>query len=223
MNFLPLNLARTILGDDVLGPEEVAGAFGIQEDAVRMPFSKEELETARKAGEILVLRPGSKDHEPITIQSLIGRFPDAFDPRFLRTMGYLLKDEWGIELEPLTGTETCRAGWFLVPKEPLRASRNHTYGEQDAAVKAYAQEWGIPSASLQRRRAVEIVYDTLLYHAARGVRLLETTWDWSCTRTLDGGYLNVGGFGPDGLQIFSYSRAVRHGDLGVCPVRQAHC
>jgi hypothetical protein len=67
---------------------------------------------------------------------------------------------------------------------------------------------------------VEGVYDTLLCFLARKVRLLEHSWDWSRSATLDGGYLNVGGFGATGMQILSFSRAIRHGRLGVCPTYQ---
>jgi hypothetical protein len=47
-------------------------------------------------------------------------------------------------------------------------------------------------------------------------------WDWSSSRTIDGGFLNLGRFNDAGMQVFSYSRAVRHGQLGVCPTRDPH-
>ena len=134
-------------------------------------------------------------------------------------MGYQLKDEWGIELEPSANTETCAPGWDIVRKEVLKETLNVTYEEQERYLAEYAKKF---SVAVRRRSAVEAVYDTLVVWLCHDQRLLERSWDWSSTRTVDGGYLNVGGFGKNGLQIFSYSRAVRHGALGVCPARQSN-
>lgn len=168
------------------------------------------------AGEMLIWRTAEGSGTALTITELIRRQPALFETRFLHKMGYQLKDEWGIELEPSASTETCSPGWDIVRKEVLKQSLNVTYEEQDRFLADYAKQRAV---TVRRRSAVEIVYDVLVLWLCHNQRLLERTWDWSSTRTLDGGYLNVGGFGKDGLQIFSYSRAVRHGALGVCPAR----
>jgi hypothetical protein len=217
-----LEEARAILGNDVLGPQEVTAAFGcVPKTNVPLEFTSDQLHAARNAGEMLVLRVAHlHDNTALTLIQLVHRFPNAFDQRLLRKMGYQLKDDWGIELEPLAATETCAVEWALVRKQVLDDSRNLPYDDQAAALHRYAARLQISASALRRRTAVETVYDTILYHAARGVRLLEDTWDWSSSRTVDGGYLNVGGFGSSGMQILSYSGAVRHGGLGVCPNRQ---
>lgn len=219
-----LEEARAILGDDVLGPQEVTAAFqGVTKTDVPLHFTSDQLHAARRANEMLLLRVAHlSDNTALTLIELVHRFPDAFDQRLLRQAGYQLKDDWGIELEPLAATDTCAVGWALVRKQILDDSRNLAYEEQDAVLRRYAETLGIAASVLRRRTAVEAVYDTLLYFATRGGRLLEDTWDWSSSRTIDGGYLNVGGFGGNGMQILSYSTAVRHGGLGVCPTRQ-HC
>ena len=74
-----------------------------------------------------------------------------------------------------------------------------------------------PPGESRRRSAVEIAFDLIAFQSARGVRLLAEGWDWSASRTFDGGYLNVGHFDERGMQIFSFSPGVRHGKLGVCP------
>ncbi|MBI3786250.1 MAG: hypothetical protein HY270_22915 [Deltaproteobacteria bacterium] len=217
--------ARSILGADVLGPEEVATAFGTPAKLLGdlpIPYSRQELQVAMSHGEMLVLRlDRAAADSSLTIQDLIRRYPQAFDARFLRKMGYQLKDEWGIELEPSAAVDTCTTGWALVRKAPIDSSCNLSYDEQEPRLRSYAEELGVAATAVRRRTAVEIAYDTVLYFAARNIRLLEKAWDWSSTRTIDGGYLNVGGFHPNGLQILSYSRAVRHGALGTCPTRQA--
>jgi hypothetical protein len=222
MSSASIDVARTILGDNVLGPEEVAAAFGVAAaDSPTIPFSKEELAEAHARGEMLVLRCATAGNSPLTIRHMIEVHPSAFDGRFLRGMGYQLKDEWGIELEPCAATETVEPGWALVRKTPLLATLNLSYEQQEEPLRSYAQQIGAGMGTVRRRSGVEIVYDLVLNFAARGSRLLEKAWDWSSTRTVDGGYLNVGGFGNQGMQVLSYSRAVRHGALGVCPTRYA--
>jgi hypothetical protein len=218
-----LDEVRAILGDDLLGPREVERAFGtaVPRAGERIPFARDELIAARRQGEMLILRLASVGEQtPVTILHMLERFPEAFDKKLLRQVGYQLKDEWGIALEPLAASDICTPGWALVRKEILGDSCNLTYDEQGEALGRYAATLKVPATALRRRSAVEAVYDTLLYFVTRNTRLLEKTWDWSGSRTVDGGYLNVGGFTSTGMQILSFSRAVRHGGLGVCPTRQ---
>lgn len=216
--------ARAILGDDVLGPEEVHAALGaVPTEAAQaaVPFTRAELVAARTAGEMLVLRVARlRDGTPLTLLQLVERFPAAFDQKLLRQMGYQLKDDWGIAREPLAATDTCALGWALARKDILDQSRNLAYEAQEVALADYAKTIGAAPTVVRRRLGIEAVYDTLLYFVTRNVRLLANTWDWSSSRTLDGGYLNIGGFGASGMQILSFSRAVRHGGLGICPTWQ---
>jgi len=222
MLVLSLADARAVLGDDVLGPEEVGDVFGMQQTAAplpTLPFSRDHLAAARAHGAMLVLRAPRDGHGvPLTILHMLQLLPQAFDQKLLHQMGYQLRDEWGIALEPLAATETCTTGWALVWKDVLRETCNLAYDEQDRVIANYTGVLG--TGDLRRRTAVEAVYDTLLYHAARKTRLLHRSWDWSSSTTLDGGHLNVGGFGEQGMEILSFSRAVRHGQLGVCPTWQ---
>jgi hypothetical protein len=210
---LKVSDAHAILGHDVLGAEEAAAVFGVRVEAPPLPFTVDELTAAKTAGEMLVLRLAKDPSVPLTVQRMIQHLPESFDERYLRKMGYQLKDDWGIELEPLAATDTCTFGWALVHKDILPETRNLAYDEQECVVTRHRVD-------VRRRTAVEAVYDTLLYFGARHVRLLEKSWDWTKSRTIDGGYLNVGGFAQAGLQILSFSRAVRHGALGVCPTRE---
>jgi hypothetical protein len=223
MSAAQLEDARAILGDDLLGPEEVATVFGDNPatvSALATPFTREQLAAAQRASEMLVRRVTHDGRGvALTLSRLITLFPDAFDKKLLRQMGYQLRDDWGIELEPLAATDTAAPGWALVRKEILDGSTNLTYDEQDQVIALYAQRLDLRAGELRRRTAVEAVYDTILYAGARQRRLLERTWDWCASRTIDGGYLNVGGFTTRGLQVLSFSTGVRHGALGVCPTR----
>ncbi len=213
--------ARAILGTDVLGPEETVTVFGAPPSEAAIPFCRDDVVRAATRGEMLVFRATQGGNGvPLTLLRMVDRFPEAFDQKLARQMGYQLKDDWGIASEPLAATLTCAPGWALVRKEILDQSRNLTYDQQERVLREYAADSAAAVGTVRRRSAVEAVYDTLLYFVVRKVRLLTQSWDWSGSQTIDGGYLNVGGFGDRGMQILSFSRAVRHGGLGVCPARQ---
>lgn len=219
MSFVAESLAREILANDVLGPGEAQTVLGVEIDPAseKVPFSEAELRAARELGEMLVWRAGLCGSGALTIERMIQLQPTAFDASFLDAVGYQLRAEWGIRSEPLSGSETCEAGWYLVRKDPLPASLNLDYDGQERALAAHAQQ----ASGARRRTATEAVYDTLLCRIGAGRPILASMWDWTTSPTLDGGLLNVGGGGNGGLQVLSYSRAVRHGALGVCPTRRA--
>jgi hypothetical protein len=185
-----------------------------------VPFTSADLEAAKAAGEMLVLRSSrTADGAPLTIMSLVADFPKLFDSKFLRNVGYQLKNEWGIELEPLAAKETCASGWALVTKEALPATVNRDYGEQESELATHAARVGAATATVRRRTAIEAVYDLVLYRIAREARLLEQQWDWSASCTIDGALLSVGGFTDAGMQILGYSAGIHHGGLGLCATR----
>ncbi|HWP65600.1 MAG TPA: hypothetical protein VNO26_06795 [Candidatus Limnocylindria bacterium] len=220
-----LSEARRALGDAVLGPEEIGAALDVdpladltaaERAAVeRIPFDSTTLAAARPAGEMLVLRIPRLEGAPLTMLSLAARLSGGFDPKVHRGVGYSLRDEWTIDTQPFAGSETPTAGWYLVHQQPLPSTYNRLYRAQDALLAALASANGRPP----RRSAVEISYDTLLWHRARGTRLLASVWDWSRTPSSDHGFVAVGEFGDAGLGVIAYSRAVRFGTLGVCPQR----
>jgi hypothetical protein len=125
----------------------------------------------------------------------------------------MLRPEWTIDEHPFAAVDTCTAGWFLVRRALLPATRNRTFAAQEAVLGAGAR------SRPPRRSAVEIAYDTLCWHRAHGERLLGDTWDWSRSVSTDEGHAALGEFGPQGLRVIAYSRAVRFGTLGVCPQR----
>ncbi|GBD27357.1 hypothetical protein HRbin30_02704 [bacterium HR30] len=219
MNFVSPDQAEGLFGKNFFGPADVERSFRgpVQQPLPPIPFPSDILREAAAEGFFLVFRDPAVGGAPFVLERAVHSFPDLFDSRYLQKVGYQLKDEWGILLEPLARTETPRKGWALVRKQPLPGSANRTYQEQTKLLRQWAQPWEVRGLQVRRRLAVEIVYDCLLVYLSRGERLLEREWDWSASTTVDGGFLNVGGFGENGLQIFSYSGAVRHSALGVCP------
>jgi hypothetical protein len=206
--------ARRVFAADFLGWEEVSPLIdgspaAAAERAVRerLPFGNDQLMRAADDGMMLVLRVArTGTGKPLTIVELGTRFPGHTDP------GKPSSDPWYAR-EPFASEETCRPGWALVDKGLYSRSRNRPYLEQDEELGTRSRLLGLP---LRRRSAVEIVYDTLLYAALRGERLLEAEWDWSSSATSDGGFVTAGQFDEQGLHLFGYSQAVRFDSLGVC-------
>jgi hypothetical protein len=125
----------------------------------------------------------------------------------------MLRDEWTIDTQPFATADTCRAGWAFVRRTPLPVTCNRAYRAQDE-VLARDEHSG-----LRRRSAVEIAFDTLLWHRVRGERLLASAWDWSSSPSNDQGFAALGEFGEQGLGVIAYSRAVRFATLGICGQR----
>ncbi|HEV7734042.1 MAG TPA: hypothetical protein VGR62_17860 [Candidatus Binatia bacterium] len=226
MTIAGLDDATTTLGGAVLGPREIEKALGFDPLATlsaaerarvdTLPFSRDELARARTDGEVLVLRIAATPDGPLTMLRLGERLGGGFDPRVHRGVGYQLRDEWTIDAQPFATTETCAVGWFLARREPLPGTLNLGYRVQDEVLaKLGATRPDVPP----RRSAIEIAYDTLLWHRAHGERLLAATWDWSRSPSTDQGFAALGEFGDAGLGVIAYSRAVRFGTLGVCTQR----
>lgn len=218
-----LDAATRALGGPVLGPRELTAALGFDPLSVlttaeraavaRIPFPPAELERARADGEILVLRIPRDPDGPLTLLRLAARLDGGLDPGVHKGAGYLLRPEWTIDDQPFAVAETCSAGWWLVRREPLRTTFNRTYGDQETALGA------APPDRPRRRSAPEIGFDTLCWQRVHGERLLATSWDWSRSVSTDQGHAALGEFGPAGLRVIAYSRAVRFGTLGVCAQR----
>lgn len=215
MTDTPLDDAKSIFGSDWIGADAASAALGfdvraaVGDVADSVPFDRELLMRAADEGRFLVLRVARDlSDAPLSIVALAARLACAAGVEMPASAG----SAW-FAREPFALQETCRPGWALVAKSPIEETRNLTYAEQDEALRAKRGQVRLP---LRRRTAVEIVYDTLLFAAARGERLLESDWDWSSTAASDGALVTAGELGPTGLKLVAYSRAVRFRNLGVC-------
>lgn len=208
MTMLSLDEARSLFGDDLLDADAISALLGTHAEAnPEIPFPREIATAAKAAGCMLVLRP----------QSLpgVGQVTLAGLAEFCAKRGGLTafaSDEPWFSDDAEVNAIAAEPGWALVAKEPWRETLNLVYDRADAALRrrAGSEPW-------RRRRAAEVAFDTLAYAAARGKHLLADRWDWSSTSSHDGGLVNVGAFGDKGLDVLSYSKAVKHGALGICP------
>lgn len=201
--------ARRLFGADLIDSEALRALLGGDVAGVpAIPFARDVAITARESGCLLVYRPATLlDGTPITLAALATLTRGRSDGR----AGFAGDEPWFVD-DATVNADAVEAGWALVAKEPWRETVNQNYGRGQDALRsrAGALPW-------RRRRAPEIAFDVLAYAAARGTRLLEDRWDWSSTQSHDGGLVNVGRFGDAGLDVLSYSKAVKHGALGICP------
>jgi hypothetical protein len=208
MTTLSLDEARSLFGDDLLDAAAIHALLGEHaENNPEIPFSREVATAAKVAGCMLVLRPQSLPGVgPVTLAGLaeLCAKRDGF-------AAFASEDPWFAD-DSAVNAITAEPGWALVAKEPWRETLNLVYERAEGALKRRAG-----SDPWRRRRAAEIAFDTLAYAAARGNHLLADRWDWSSTPSHDGGLVNVGSFGEKGLDVLSYSKAVKHGALGICP------
>ncbi|MDP2638303.1 MAG: AAA family ATPase [Candidatus Levybacteria bacterium] len=105
--------------------------------------------------------------------------------------------------------QSLKAGFSLPTREILADSISKTWNEQQTLLLK----------GERRREAIEVLWDGTLYYATTGKKFLEDKYDWTQTRTSDGGLVGVGGFGSGGLGVSSWPAGSSHSYLGVCPSR----
>ena len=222
--------AQEIFGSDFLGPESVGSTFGVEfsqeelNQIENIPFTREELEKAKKLGMMLVLRVPrvgkDKTAKSLTIKQMRGVFKGEDklgDPK--KKKSQIFYDHDWYNKEEFATKDTPSLGWGLVTKKILEESRSKNWDQQQEVLKKWAEENGIDPTSIRRRTPVEIAYDTLLYYGSNKESLLADTWDWTGVRSSVGGFVFVGDFDSDGLHVHRATRGRTDSILGVCPSR----
>lgn len=134
-----IDLAVELLGsDNVLGPEAVKKAFGIElrGEAPPIPFSKAELERAAELGQMLVLRVPMADGTPLTMEKMEQILADQFEKDEKGSVFY--DTDWYKEEEFFT-EETPGFGWALVSREIIPNSDSKNYHEQTARLAEHVK------------------------------------------------------------------------------------
>ncbi|MDO8560663.1 MAG: hypothetical protein Q7R91_00400, partial [bacterium] len=135
--------ARELLGEDLIGPEEIEKTWGVRpEDVPEIPFSREELERAKEMGQMLVLRVDkTEDGKPMSMEAMNTILAKRWEKE---KKGGLLNtaDGW----KGVTGSKDFsevapRAGWALISKELLEGSTSKNCIEQtDVIIKALREQ-----------------------------------------------------------------------------------
>ncbi|MDO8507931.1 MAG: hypothetical protein Q7S53_05215 [bacterium] len=120
--------ARKIMGEGgYFGPEEAEKAFKLNIDAKdipKIPFDREDLESAKNLGDILVLRVDKdSDGDPLTMERMeeITSFDGISPSRYAHN--------WWWD-EAVFNRETPRTGWAIISGRPMMATAGTDYLEQ---------------------------------------------------------------------------------------------
>ena len=129
-------LAKEIFGKDYLGPEAILRVFDYElpeSEIPKIPYTREQLDLAKKNGEMLVLRVANLGLYMPTIHNL-------------STMGtFQLHNKEKYEGKYFYEIETPRPGWRLVGKHILPGSNNANYFTQTKQLRNYLESVGVLS------------------------------------------------------------------------------
>ena len=195
-------IAREILGDDFISPEEIAAARGLtySEEQVaeleRTLPDRETLEWLRRNDYYLVA--GSP------------REMSLLDIRELnRTYFYSKKDGWyANSSEAFARNEKVTCRWYMLRKGIVPNSTSKTWGEQE---KLLSNLETVPMA-------VEKIWGMTTYKAVRGVYLLGSLYARTSSVDSDGYHVDVVDW--DGLDFVDWDDSGRYGFLGLSAARK---
>lgn len=211
--------ARKILGEEnVFGPDDLEKYFGIPlsifdaQELKKLPFTANDLRKAKKLGSMLVLR--------IPIIELRGGFFYATIKNFKERFPQFFSNQNWYKEEYFFRKEVPPFGWSITALEPLPESFSRTHREQKKILQAHVRENQLPHWKTRRRRAVEIVYDSILYQLKNKKRPLESHYEWATPPEVDDRYLvRLGRFNKKGFYFKKYQKnTVFEGKAtGLCP------
>jgi len=137
--------AKEVMGSEFFGSREVEKAFGIKvrpEDIPEIPFSREDLERARKLNQFLVLRVDkAPDGKPLTLQKIneILKGKVKGEKKLLYSddgTGKIKGDSW-YKNEDFPKSDVPKLAWALVSKEVILNSTSKNYLNQTEEIVNY--------------------------------------------------------------------------------------
>ncbi len=180
--------ARSIMGKNFLGLEEVRRSYGIAldpEQLTEIPFSEETLQACKDTH---VLIAGA--------QLSVNEVHKLADSDFYDTDWY--------KREPFANDKKVSVRWYLLRKEPVPESRNKTCDQQTALLK----EEEVPFAC-------EVTYMVILYWLTHRERLLPDVYVRCQDKDSDGSRVGVGCFDSDGFVVCHCWDDARDDRLGL--------
>jgi hypothetical protein len=199
------DLARLILGDDYLSPEDVAKAYGWSYQSEQLAnFTNmlpdfEELMWLRSNGYMLTATPPT-DTNLLQVRDLDNQ------------LFYSKSEGWYAESKHTFSREdVVKAGqWLAIRKEPYPDSRNKTWADQEALL---AKNERVPNAP-------EVSYAVTAYYKVRGVYLLSGVYVRTSSVDAGGHRVSVGYFDSAGLSVDRCWDDLRDFDLGLSSARE---
>ncbi|OGL87268.1 hypothetical protein A3I40_02215 [Candidatus Uhrbacteria bacterium RIFCSPLOWO2_02_FULL_48_12] len=197
-------LARQILGDDIVFPEDIAAAGGLfyaDEQLQRFidTIPSEEALRELKANNFALVAGPSK---PMSLLEV--RDADS-GPFYTKTEGWYSNVNEKFAMNDRAPTE-----WLAIRKEPVLNSTNRRWNEQ----------LGLISVNERVPNAGEMSWFITTYFKVRGVRLFASVYARTSSVDSSGVRVCVGGFGADGLCVSSGWGDGRGSGLGVASARK---
>lgn len=201
-----VDLARLILGNDFISPEDVANVYGFsysEDQLAHFADTLPDFETLmwlRTNGYMLVTGP-------TTDQNLLG--VRALD----RSLFYRKNDGDGWfeeEKQTFSRTDMVRGGrWLMLRKGDVPNSRSKNWKEQSSLVTSPEH---VPNVA-------EVSYGVTVYRKVRGVYLLPNFYVRTSSAAAGGDRVGVGDFGEQGLGVGYDWDVIRADVLGVSSAR----
>ena len=136
--------ARELLGEDLIGPEEIEKTWGVRpEDVPEIPFSREELERAKEMGQMLVLRvEKTEDGKPMSLEAMIDIIQKRWDKEGKGKLLYTDNEykNWKERTGADFSQKSPRTGWAFVSKELLPQSTSKNYAQQTELMVAHLKD-----------------------------------------------------------------------------------
>lgn len=196
-------LARTILGNDFISPEEVAKSrkgVAYTDDQLSqfsdtVP-SQEVLEWCRDNGYMVVAGP----NRPMSLLEVRGLKKGYF---YTKTGG------WYAE-QAFAQNDKAETRWIMLRKEPISQSTSKNWNEQQALL---SDDEVTPNVA-------EVAWCVTTYKAVKNIYLLPNIYVRTSSLDSDGCRVYVGVFGAEGLYVSGWHDDGRDGDLGVSAGRK---
>ncbi len=197
-------LAKQILGDDFITPEEIAKARGVVyspeqiESLANTILPEDTLRWCRDNGYAIMAAPPAA-MSLIEVRSL---HADHF---YSKTGGWYTGDK-----EKFSRDDKTTPGWLAIRKDIVPKSASKNWNEQHALLSGVEY---VPNAA-------EMSWFVTTYFEVRGIRLLERIYVRTSSLDSGGNRVGVGDFDAKGLIVDNYWDAFRHGYLGLASARK---
>jgi len=198
-------LAREILGDDFLAPEEIAAARGLTYSETQVAElertlpDRETLEWLRRNDYYLVAGP-SREMSILVIRELEHSY------FYSKEGGWFANKR---EVFARNEKVTCR--WYMLRKGIVPNSMSSTWGEQERLLS------DLETAPME----VEKIWGMTCYKAVRNVYLLSIFYARTSSVGSHGNYVSVGRFDGDGLRVDYWYDSDPSDLLGVASARKS--
>ncbi|MCL5795649.1 MAG: AAA family ATPase [Patescibacteria group bacterium] len=229
-----LETAKKIFGQDFLGPEAVETVFDVELDSTEIPaipFSRQELESAQKLGQFLILRsdkipegkfelPNTKrtlEKAPTTRWALVSKeiIPDSTSKNYLEQTEQLIDYVKNKVFAGKTLPKKYQEAIAEFAKEKVGIAKIIISSKESEWKKAAEKLANLKITQLTRQTRDETLYDIETYYQTNKEYLLPDKWSWTSSRSSDGRLVLVGDFDAHGVRVSGWRPGLSDDDLGV--------